>query len=115
VADLATRLSAVSAEGELAGTEVLHAEVEEGVALFPVSSLLYLRVYPQVHVPVNGRVVVPYGYALRCREELPEIAGRRGDGITRERLMVVGWDIIVGHVVEVIAEVILRGRGIRID
>ena len=53
VADLAARVSAVAAQGELAGAQVVHAQVEEGVVLLLARVLLDLGVDAQVHVAVE--------------------------------------------------------------
>jgi hypothetical protein len=55
--------------------------MEESVALLAVTPLLHLSVHTQVHVAIDGGVVVPYRYALGCGEQLCEVAGCGGDGI----------------------------------
>jgi hypothetical protein len=54
MADLSTRLTLVSTEGELALLQVVHSHVEKLYrTLLPIFS-----VHPQVHVPIIRRVVV---------------------------------------------------------
>jgi hypothetical protein len=105
MADLATRLSAISAEGELASAQVVHAKMEEGVVLLLVMSLLDLCVHSKVHVPVYCRVVVPYRYALRCGEKVCKVARSRGDCVDWQGVVVVLWNMVVWDVVEVVCEV----------
>jgi hypothetical protein len=115
MADLATRLSAISAEGKLACAQVVHAKMEEGIVLFLVMPLLDLCVHAKVHVPVYCRVVMPYRYALRCGEEVCKVARSRGDGVDWQRYVVVLGNMVVWNMVEVVCEVFFRGVGVCLD
>jgi hypothetical protein len=90
--------------------------VEESVVLLSVTPLFDLCVDPEVHVAVDGSIVVPYRYALVGGEELCKVAGRGRDGIAVERLVVVEvWDLVFGHVVKVGRQVLLTCRSIGVD
>lgn len=120
VADFAAGVAAVAAEGELAGAEVVHAEVEEGVVLFLAVVLLDLGVDAEVHVSVDGGVVMADGNSLRGWEQVCKVAGGGWDGICGEWLVVVLGDVVFGDMVQggvvVVVEVLLlRRRGVRVD
>lgn len=87
-ADLAARVAAVAAQGEVAAGEVVHAQVEEldgGAAAAGDDG-----VDAQVHVAIRGEVVVAYGQAVHAGEELGKVPGGGGTGVGLGEFMVVG-------------------------
>lgn len=118
MADFAARIPAVPTKGELAGAQIMHAQMEQGVILFFMMAFLDLSVDAQIHVTIDGGVVMADGDALGSREEVCEVARRRRDGIYgRKGLVVVVRDLIFWHMVEVVVVIIkvfIGGGGIGI-
>lgn len=109
MADLPTRISAVSAQRKFASAQIVHAQMEERVGLLLPCVLFDLGVDTQVHVPVNGGVVMADGYALGCWEQVCKVPRGGGDGIDGERVVCVVWNVVFREAVGVVGEVLFGG------
>ena len=87
----------------------------QSAILFPVISPLDLCIDPQVHVAVDGGIVVPYGQALGGGEQGSEVVGRGGYGIGGQRFVVVLWHVVRWHIICSLVELLVRGRGVRFN
>jgi hypothetical protein len=69
---LAAGVAAVSSKGDLSGEEVVHAEVEEGYVLLITASAWDDGVDTQIHVAVDGGIVMSDQQPSRRWEESRE-------------------------------------------
>jgi hypothetical protein len=81
--------------------------MEECITLLLVVALLDLGVNTQIHVPIEGGVVMADRYPLGGGKEVCEVAGRSWDGIDRHRIMCILRHVILGHMVDVVVELFL--------
>lgn len=78
-------------------------------------SLLDLGVDAEIHVAVNGGVIMSDGQTFRGGEEVCKVAGGGGNCIDRQGFVVILRDLILGHIVEVVGKVLFGGGGVCIN
>lgn len=58
---------------------------------------------------------MPYGQTLGGGEQCSEVVGRGGYGIGGQRFVVVLWHVVRWHVICFLVELLVRGRGVRVN